>query len=113
MADDKVYVKNKDLYAELCLCKSTGIMSNELVTMGYKIAKHMVTKYRYQNSDDIHDCVQQAMCEFCLYWNRFNPDYPNAFAYVSQIIHNGIKKGFNKLHNANIKTTSLNNLYNI
>ncbi len=110
---EREYVKNKDLYFEMCRSKDLGKLTPQVLRMYEKIIAHLLTKYRYRNSDDQKDVLQTARLDFLLYWNNFDPKYPNAFAYVTTIAHNGFRKGFNRLHPRNMKTVSIENFYDL
>ncbi len=56
-------------------------------------------------SDDRNDCLQFALLDLLKYWRNFNPKYPNAFAYFTEIAKRGYAKGWNKIHPQKYKGT--------
>ena len=69
------------------------------------LAEKAINKMRYVNEDDRHDCLQFAILDLLKYWRNFNPDYPNAFAYFTEIAKRGYAKGWNKIHPQKYKGT--------
>jgi len=111
-----VYVRNKDLYAEVVKCLDASIYSNELHGMFTMMVDRFSLKFTYKCEDDRDDCKAQASMDLYLYWDRFNPKYTNAFAYYTQIIKTGYAKGFNKIYPGFMPSSSkigLDNLYTL
>ena len=111
------HVKNVDLYNELvkCLDASTG-PSPELIDMWYKMIKKFSHNFTYVYKEDREDCEAFAMLDLYSYWTNFNPKYKNAFAYITQLIKNGMAKGWKKMHPIPVsKFTSLsyNDIWNL
>ena len=69
------------------------------------LAEKAINRMRYVNSDDRNDCLQFAMLDLLKYWRNFNPKYPNAFAYFTEIAKRGYAKGWNKIHPQKYKGT--------
>ncbi len=107
-------ILNRDLYDEMVLSKTNGELTKDTVAMVIIMADHLTEKFKYFNEEDREDVQSQALLEFLLYWKNFNPQYPNAFAYVTEILKQGLKKGWGRLHPVKYyNTVSTTNLYTI
>jgi len=69
------------------------------------LAERAINKLSYVNEDDRQDCLQFALLDLLKYWRNFNPKYPNAFAYFTEIAKKGYAKGWNKIHPVKYKNT--------
>ena len=69
------------------------------------LAERAINRMSYVNKDDRDDCLQFAMLDLLKYWRGFNPEYPNAFAYFTEIAKRGYAKGWNKIHPQKYKGT--------
>jgi len=69
------------------------------------LAERTINRMKYVNEDDRMDCLQFAILDLLKYWRNFNPAYPNAFAYFTEIAKRGYAKGWNKLHPVKYKGT--------
>jgi DNA-directed RNA polymerase specialized sigma subunit len=98
MAKKKNYLNNKDLHAAMKESKELGQLTPTAEKMLVLLAERTIRKMRYVNEDDRNDCLQFAMLDLLKYWKNFNPDYPNAFAYFTEIAKRGYAKGWNKIH---------------
>lgn len=99
------YVKNKELYAEICISLEQDKLTKTAELMLIKIANHASQKMRYKNPDDREDCISYAILDLLRYWRSFNPIYKNAFAYYTEIAKKGFAKGWNTLHPKKYKNT--------
>ena len=98
MARKKNYLNNKDFYAQMVLSKDADKLTPEAEKMLILLAEKTINKMRYAREDDRNDCLQFAMLDLLKYWRNFNPKYPNAFAYFTEIAKRGSAKGWNKIH---------------
>lgn len=105
MARKKNYLNNKDLHAAMSESKELDKLTPTAERMLMLLAERAILKMRYVNEDDRNDCLQFAMLDLLKYWRNFNPDYPNAFAYFTEIAKRGYAKGWNKLHPNKYKGT--------
>ena len=105
MARKKNYLNNKDLHAAMSESKELDKLTPTAQKMLVLLAERAILKMRYVNEDDKNDCLQFAMLDLLKYWRNFNPDYPNAFAYFTEIAKRGYAKGWNKLHPNKYKGT--------
>ncbi len=105
MAKKKNYLNNKDLHAAMSESKDLGKLTPTAEKMLILLAERAITKMSYVNDDDRQDCLQFAMLDLLKYWQNFNPDYPNAFAYFTEIAKRGYAKGWNKIHPLKYKGT--------
>jgi hypothetical protein len=69
------------------------------------LAERTINKLSYVNDDDRQDCLQFALLDLLKYWRNFNPKFPNAFAYFTEIAKRGYAKGWNKIHPVKYKNT--------
>lgn len=105
MARKKNYLNNKDLFDQIVLSKEQDKLTPDAEKMLILLAERAINKMKYVNEDDRLDCLQFAMLDLLKYWRNFNPDYPNAFAYFTEIAKRGYAKGWNKIHPAKYKGT--------
>ena len=81
-----IYVKNKELKRALLESKEKGQLTGETVEMFTLIVNGMSKTHSYRDTEDREDC-------------RYDPEKSdNPFAFISQIAHNGMKKGWKKIH---------------
>lgn len=105
MARTKNYLNNKDLYTEIVLSKEQGKLTREAEKMLILLAERTIRRMKYVDDQDREDCLQFALLDLLKYWKNFNPDYPNAFAYFTEIAKRGYAKGWNKIHPTKYKDT--------
>ena len=105
MAKTKNYLNNKDLYAQIVLSKEQGKLTREAEKMLILLAERTIRRMKYVDDQDREDCLQFALLDLLKYWKNFNPDYPNAFAYFTEIAKRGYAKGWNKIHPTKYKDT--------
>ncbi|NJO89834.1 MAG: hypothetical protein HC831_13470 [Chloroflexia bacterium] len=91
-------MKNKDLREELIRCKEEGELSRAAIDMFMLMSERFGQKLTYVIEADRSDCKATAIMDCYQYWRGYNPEYPNAFAYITQIIKNGYAKGYRKLY---------------
>lgn len=103
----KKYMSGKDLYIEIIISKAQGRLTNRAANMLMLLAKKLQSKMYYNNIDDKHDCLQEAMLSVFKFWYNFDElKSENAFAYYSEIIKRGLAAGWNK--NYKLKGTDEN-----
>lgn len=105
MAKKKNYLNNKDLHAAMSESKERGELTPTAEKMLILLAERTILKMTYVSNDDKNDCLQFAMLDLLKYWKNFNPEYPNAFAYFTEIAKRGYAKGWNKIHPQKYKGT--------
>lgn len=105
MARQKNYLNNKDLYDQMVLSKEQNKLTPEAEKMLILLAERTINKLSYVSEDDRQDCLQFALLDLLKYWRNFNPQYPNAFAYFTEIAKRGYAKGWNKIHPVKYKNT--------
>ena len=105
MARKKNYLNNKDLHAAISESKELGQLTPTAEKMLVLLAERAINRMTYLNEDDRNDCLQFALLDLLKYWKNFNPDYPNAFAYFTEIAKRGYAKGWNKIHPQKYKGT--------
>jgi DNA-directed RNA polymerase specialized sigma subunit len=105
MPRKKNYLNNKDLYAEMVASLDQDKLTPTAEKMLMLLAEKAINRMKYVNEDDRNDCLQFAMLDLLKYWRNFNPKYPNAFAYFTEIAKRGYAKGWNKIHPTKYKGT--------
>ena len=85
--------------------KELGELTPTAEKMLLLLAERAINRMSYVNSDDRNDCLQFAILDLWKYWRNFNPKYPNAFAYFTEIAKRGYAKGWNKIHPQKYKGT--------
>lgn len=98
MPRKKNYLNNKDLYNEIVKSKELDKLTPTAEKMFILLAERTINKLTYVSGDDRNDCLQFALLDLLKYWRNFNPKYPNAFAYFTEIAKRGYAKGWNKIH---------------
>lgn len=94
-----IYVKNKELKRALLESKQKGELTRETIDMFSLIVNGMSKTHSYRDLEDKEDCIASGMEDLVKYWNRYDPEKSdNPFAFISQIAHNGMKKGWKKIH---------------
>lgn len=105
MAKKKNYLNNKDLHNEMRISKEQDALTPTAEKMLILLAERAIRKMTYVSEDDRKDCLSFAILDLLKYWKNFNPDYPNAFAYFTEIAKRGYAKGWNKIHPQKYKGT--------
>lgn len=94
-----VYVKNKDLLAEIVKSKEKGELTPQALEMLMKMAREISKVFKYKYEEDREDCISYAVEDILKYWRNFDPaKSANAFAYYTQMIKNGSAKGWRILY---------------
>jgi|TARA_R110000744_G_scaffold375746_1_gene489430 hypothetical protein len=101
----KNYLNNRDLYDQMVLSKDQDKLTREAEKMLILLAERAINRMTYVSEDDRNDCLQFALLDLLKYWRNFNPVYPNAFAYFTEIAKRGYAKGWNKIHPKKYKGT--------
>ena len=112
------YIKNKDLLAEIILCKDSSLAyTNELIDMFFKISEKLSHSFHYKNPEDKKDCIIVGVEDAFKYFHRFDSKKSkNAFAYITQIVKNGMAKSYRQIYPQifkGFKNISLNNVYSL
>jgi len=112
------YVKNKDLREELIKSKEADELTKEALDMMILMVDRYSTKFSYEHAEDRDDCKSFAVMDCYQYWRGYKPELsPNAFAYVTTMIRNGLAKGWRKLYGHFPKSKKIsissNNIYSI
>jgi hypothetical protein len=105
VARKKEYLNNRDLYDQMVLSLEQNKLTPEAEKMLILLAERTINKLSYVNDDDRQDCLQFALLDLLKYWRNFNPKFPNAFAYFTEIAKRGYAKGWNKIHPVKYKNT--------
>jgi len=114
----KHYVKNKDLREALIESKLNDKLTPAALDMIIMMVDRYSTKFSYEYPEDRDDCKSFAVMDCWQYWRGYDPaKSPNAFAYMTTVIRNGLAKGWRRLYKNFPKSKKIsisqNNLYNI
>ena len=112
-----IFVKNKDLREQLIISKAQNELTKEALDMFILMANRFAANFTYIYQEDKEDCISFAIMDCYLYWRGYNPEKSlNAFAYISQVIKNGMSKGWRRLRTcpkSKMISLSSNNIYSI
>jgi len=110
-------IKNADLRREIIKSKEQDTLTTEALAMLVLMSKKFADSMSYFYPEDKQDCIQGSMMDCFMYWRGYDPQFPNAFAYYTQIIKSGSAKVFKKLYGHFPKSCKVSlsntNLYNI
>lgn len=82
----KHYVTNQEMLAELRELEKTGIISERLHLIFYKMAEQIGTKGRFSGYTWIEDMVSDAYLKCCLVAHKFDLQKKNPFGYFTTVI---------------------------
>lgn len=95
---NKLYVSNKEFYAEIIKSKEQDKLTDAAVTDIMRIAERAVNNLSYKYEEDRQDSIATALLKCMLYWRSFKPEKSNnPFAYFTSVCKNGYVESFNKL----------------
>lgn len=95
----KIYLKNKEFYEEIMICKQTGELSNTAAQMFILLAKKTIKKFKFYNPIDRDDCMQTGLEILFKNWKHFDEEVgKNAFAYYTEIFKRAVTKGLDDLY---------------
>jgi hypothetical protein len=88
----KYYIPPEEFHAEYKLSQEKGEPTRKLLLMFEKIAKRFSTKYRCTNKLDTDSCVNYALTEAWLKWDKYDPARSkNIFAFFTEVISNDLR----------------------
>jgi len=91
------YIRNKDLLAEVIVCKEKGEMTTKLATMLQLLTARYGRSSQFVGYTFNEDMQAYAMMMLCRTWGGFDPNRgSNAFAYYTQSIKNSFKQFLNR-----------------
>jgi len=91
------YIKNKDLLAEVIICKEKGEMSDKLARMLQLLTAKYGRSAQFGGYTFNDDMQAYALMMLCKTWISFKPERSdNAFAYYTQSIKNSFKQFLNR-----------------
>jgi hypothetical protein len=82
----KHYVTNKEMLVELKELQKTGIISERLHLIFYKMAEQIGTKGRFSGYTWIEDMVSDAYLKCCIVAQKFDTRRTNPFGYFTTVI---------------------------
>lgn len=89
------YVPPEAFHKEYKLSQEKGEPTRKLLLMFEKIAKGYSSKYRFRNKLDIDACVNYALTEAWLKWDRYDPERSsNIFSFFTSVIKNDINQHY-------------------
>lgn len=93
------YVSNKELLSEIVKSKNQQALTPRALELLQLMTTRISCIMTYKWEEDQEDCIASAIEDVAKYWNRFNPERSNnAFSFYTQMIKNGLAKGWRKLH---------------
>lgn len=103
-----IKIDKKEFYNAIVESKELGELTPKAFELIMQLCKNYMTRTYYKNSQDRDECFQSAITDCLTGWSKFNPDYSsNAFSYFTQIIKNGLIKGWNDIYKQKIDVISL------
>lgn len=91
------YLKNKDLLAEVIICKREGRMSDKLANMLTMLTAKYGRSPQFGGYTFNEDMQAYAMMMLCKTWGGFKPEKSNnPFAYYTQCIKSSFKQFLNR-----------------
>ena len=94
----KKYITAKDLDYQMIVSKAQGRLTKEAERMLILLAKNVIKKFYYANSDDKLDCLQTAYLDIFSNWYSFDENKGQAFSWVTEVVKRGLAKGWNQQH---------------
>lgn len=82
----KYYVTNKELLVEIKLFKESGVISEKLHLMFFKMASQIGTKARFSGYTWIEDMISDAYLKCCNVAHKFDDAQTNPFGYFTTVI---------------------------
>jgi DNA-directed RNA polymerase specialized sigma subunit len=112
------YIQPAELLKEIIESKKNGELSPRALEMLMKMTQEISKMLKYRQPEDKEDCIAFALEDIIRYWDRFDPEKStNAFAFYTQMIKNGLAKGWGKLHpikpSLRVSISSEGGVYNI
>lgn len=92
------YIDKEELLTEVNISLSQNKPTEKLVSMFVLLAERVGLKYTYKNKTDRHDCYTQAVLTLLENWKSVDLEKGHPFAYYTQIVINGYRKGFIDLY---------------
>lgn len=91
IAQKKYYVKPDEFHKEYNASETLGKPSAKLIEFFEKIARKYSTKYNNLEQLDVDGCVNYALFEAIVKWDRYDRDRSmNIFAFFTQMIKNDL-----------------------
>lgn len=93
------YVNRKELETEILISLENKVLTDKAVELLLRMVKEIPRQMRYKYEEDKKDVMAEAAHDLLKYWDRYDPNNPNAncFAFYTQLIKNGIGKGWKKI----------------
>lgn len=106
------YIDNDKFLEEIIKSKEQDELTPLALEYIMLIMKGVTSRLYYKNPMDKEDVMAIAMETVLKYWRSFKPEKGgNAFSYYTQMIKNGLSKGWNDLHPIRkVNQISINNI---
>ena len=89
------YVTPEELQTEYSNCIDAGKVTDKMLKLFTKIAKHFATTFDYTNKCDAEACINYAVSEAWQKWQKYNSEKSdNIFAFYTTMIANDLKLHF-------------------
>lgn len=107
----KIYLKPNNFHEEYNKSIDQGKPSDKLIKMFELIAKRYITVYRQVNKIDNDACINYAVCEAWLKWDKYNPEFSdNIFSFFTKMIKNDMAQHYNKIKKGKDRNLSIDAL---
>lgn len=109
---DKQYLSNKDLYCELIVSKAAGKLTRPAEKMLILIAKNLVRRFYYYDTDDKLDCLQNAYFQLFSNWYHFDEKKTdNPFSYFTEVAKRGLAASWKVVNKGRKESISIESMY--
>jgi len=96
--DKNYYVTPEELQTEYSACIDAGKVTNKMLKIFTKIAKHFATVYDYKNKCDAEACINYAVSEAWQKWDKYDSEKStNIFSFYTTMIANDLKLHFKQI----------------
>lgn len=96
----KRYINDVEFTYEMILSKGLGKLTPKAESMLIRISNELITRFRYNNYDDLYDCKMNGLYNMLLNWKLYDHNrYDKAFPYFTEICKRGIAQGLNIITN--------------
>jgi hypothetical protein len=110
--EKKKYVDKIFLDEELVKSFKEDKLTEDAKETLFDMARRYSNRLQYKSAEQHEYCKENAILEISKYWKGFNPDHPAkrpgmAFDYFTQIIKNGLARGWKKFEKTQAESAKL------
>ena len=108
----KIYLKPKDLLNEYNLSIDLGKPTDKLLTLFQKICRHFATTFEYKNKCDLDACINYAVSEAWLKWDKFDSEKSdNIFSFYTTMLSNDMRLHYKTITKGKATSISIDALF--